>query len=136
MKKGIILNIIPFVAWIILFFCQLGDVLTSGGFVTVELNLLFTVPIVLSVINLLVAKDETDFLQLNFTLAAANIVGFLMQSSLYSAFISNDTKNDTVTGTFLIGLIIYIAVITLIGFLIKKLSRKSKHKNETKEDNY
>lgn len=136
MKKGIILNIIPFVAWIILFFCQLGDVLTSGGFVSVELNLLFTVPVVLSVINLLVAKDETDFLHLNLTLAAANIVGFLMQSSLYSAFISNDTKNDTVTGTFLIGLIIYIAVITLIGFLIKKLSAKSKHKNETKEDNY
>lgn len=135
MKKSIILNTIPFVAWILLFFCQLGDVFTSGGFVTIELNLLFTIPIVFSVINLLVAKDETAFLTLNLTLAASNILGFFVHGSLYSAFICNDTKNDTVTGGLSLSLIIYIAVITLIGFLIKKISCKSRRKDEVKEDN-
>ena len=135
MKKSIILNTIPFVAWILLFFCQLGDVFTSGGFVTAELGLLFVVPIVFSVINAVVAKDETNFLRLNFILAAANIVGFLIYGSLYSTFISNDTKTDAVIGAFSLNSIIYIAVITLICFLIKNFTSKSKRQQKAEEDN-
>ena len=121
MKKYIVLNVAPFLIWILWFVCILNDVFLSA---MIQLSLLLCMPIVFSVINVVFAKDGKLFLNFNAVFAVAHILGYYLSGALYHSFISNDSETELVTNTFAWISILYIAVLTLICFLVKKLLKK------------
>ena len=123
MKKIITLNMTPFLIWILWFVGILNDIFTSP---MIQLGLLLCMPIVFAVINIVCAKDDKLFLNFNGVFAAAHILGYYLSGALYYSFISNDSETELVTNTFTLMSILYIAVITLICFLIKMFFIKSK----------
>ena len=83
MKKYIILNMTPFLIWILWFVCILNDIFTSA---MIQLGLLLCMPIIFAVINVVFAKDEKLFLIFIGVFAAAHILGYYLSGALYHSF--------------------------------------------------
>ena len=124
MKKYLpFINLAPFLIWIIWFVCMLVG---APANVSLELILIFAMPIVFSVLNLIFSVDKVNFIESNGIFAAADILGYIFSGMLYYDHISDDSETSLVVGFFTVALIIYIAVITLVCFLIKMFARKIK----------
>lgn len=101
MKKYIILNISPFLIWILWFVCQLNNIFTPVDLAMFQLGLLLCIPVVFAVINVAFAKDQKCFLCFNGVFTAAHILGYYLSGTLYHSFISNDSETELVINTFL-----------------------------------
>ena len=126
MKKCIIiLNITPFLLWILLFACQLNNVFPPVDSAMIQLGLLLCIPVVFAIINVICAKNEKHFLCFNGIFTISHILGFYLSGALYHSFISNNPENELVINTFSFISILYIAIITLVCFLVKIIFKKS-----------
>ena len=126
MKKYIVLNVMPFLVWILWFVCQFNNIFVPADSVDIQLGLLFYMPIVFALINLVFAKNEKLFLCFNGVFAAAHILGCYISGVLYYSFISNDTETELVNNTFSLISILYIFIITIIFLLVRIIFKKIK----------
>ena len=97
----------------------------------IQLGLLLCIPVVFTVINVICAKNEKHFLCFNGIFTISHILGFYLSGALYHSFISNNPENELVINTFSFISILYIAIITLVCFLVKIILKKS---NRVKEN--
>ncbi len=84
-----------------------------------QLFILLVLPPIFSVLNFLLSKEQNFFLKLNGTFALFNLIGNYFSGALYISFISNDPETPPVINTFAIFSVIYILVLSLVGFIIK-----------------
>lgn len=125
MKKtvNIILNVLPFIIWIVWFICALFSLFESSLFL-IQLFLLFVLPIGYSLFNFIITNKKIDFVVHNLIFAISHIIGYCTLGILYYNFISNDSGTVLVSKTFTFFSIIYITIITLIFYLCKREKNK------------
>ena len=130
MKRYIVLNLTPFLVWILWFIFVINDFLEPINSSMIQLGLLVVTPIIFAVINVVFAKDGKLFLCFNGVFAVAHIFGYYLSGALYHSFISNDSETELVINTFSFISILYIAIITLVCFLVKMIFKKSNRLKE------
>ena len=126
---NIIINILPFLAWIVWFLCAFYDVETSLDLFVIELLLLMLLPIIYTIYNLILSKDNKTFLIQNSVFLLSQVIGVIMSGMLYYNYISDDSGTALVVTTFAFISIIYTVLVSVafwgVKLLIKKLLKKN-----------
>ena len=83
---------------------------------------------VLSLINAILSQGVKEFLIKNLFLGISGISGIVIDALLYFIFICYDTIGVSIMLIEVLGTFIYIAILSAIGIIIKRLLRKLKNK--------
>lgn len=92
--------------------------------------MMYMLPVIyaLSLINAILSQGIKDFLIKNLFLGISNIAGIVIDGLLYFIFIGYDAMGVSVMLIEVLGTFIYIAILSAIGLIIKRLLRKIKNK--------
>ncbi len=117
MKKvlSILINVMAIVPFIVFY--------RFGGNVAIYM---IPVILILSLINVFLSETKKDFLIKNLFLGISNVLGILIDCLLYFIFICHDSVGEAVLALEIFIAIIYVALLSVIGYIIKGLILKFK----------
>lgn len=126
MKKAFNITILflPVFVWAVWFLLAFNRVRTNPDLGLVQIFLLLCLPVVLSVCNVILAKDKQRFLKRNARCGAVQVASYYLTGILYYCLISGDSKTMLVNNTFSIISIVYILLVTVVFYLVKALCDK------------
>lgn len=130
MKKifNVVLNVLPFLIWMVWFLLALNDVEINPDLGTIQILLLLGLPLVYSVYNVIFSGNKKNFLIQNFVFGVAQVVGYYISGLLYYDYISNDSETILVNNTFSAISIVYVLITTLIFYWISGIVARLKRR--------
>ena len=121
-KLNVLLNILPFFAWMLLFYLQFNTDVSDLNMVAIYMLLIF--PIMFSVYNYQTSKFKKELLIYNSIFALSHIAGYVIHGALWYKLVSSDSETAYITVVLSRESLIYIFVITLIMYFIKRHKEK------------
>lgn len=130
MKKifNVVLNVLPFLIWMVWFLLALNDVEINPDLGTIQILLLLGLPLVYSVYNVIFSGNKKNFLIQNFVFGVAQVVGYYISGLLYYDYISSDSETILVNNTFSAISIVYVLITTLIFYWISGIVARLKRR--------
>ena len=130
MKKifNVVLNVLPFLIWMVWFLLALNDVEINPDLGTIQILLLLGLPLVYSVYNVIFSGNKKNFLIQNFVFGVAQVVGYYISGLLYYDYISSDPETILVNNTFSAISIVYVLITTLIFYWISGIVARLKRR--------
>ena len=121
MKRAfsVLINVLPFFAWMYTFYIQYTS--DKDGH---TILMLLAFPILLSVFNYKVSKTKKELILRNCLFAFSHIAGYFIHGVLWYKLVSSDSETAYITVVLSRESLIYIFVITLILYFIKKHKEK------------
>ena len=119
-KLNVLLNILPFFAWMLLFYLLFN----KDGLYMVVIYMLLIFPIIFSVYNYQTSKLKKELLIYNSIFALSHIAGYVIHGVLWYKLVSSDSGTAYITVVLSRESLIYIFVITLIMYFIKRHKEK------------
>ncbi len=122
--KDFVINVIPLVLWLAFFFVRLYCVDFGWLNVTVNAVLIFGVTLFLSIYNTLHSSDAITILYKNIISTVSNLLGMVLEQQLSHHFIQADYEANPVMKLFIVALIVFSTILTLIGCATKTAKNK------------
>ena len=120
MKRKIIINIIPFVFWLLWFYCEINSIIPYYMSMIIQILLLLCLPLVFTILNFLVEKSEKSFLKYNIVSCSSHILGYYLRGLLYYCFISDDPETLLVVNLLSFLSLLVSVLLTGICYVVKK----------------
>ncbi len=120
MKRKIIINIIPFVVWLVWFSCEINSIIPYYMSGITQISLLLCLPLLFTAVNFLVEKSEKSFLKSNIIFSASHLLGYYSSGLLYYYFISDDFETLLVVNLLSFLSLLVSVLLTGICFVVKK----------------
>ncbi|MBR5307136.1 MAG: hypothetical protein IKU43_00065 [Clostridia bacterium] len=123
MKKvfSILTNVLPLFVWMLIFYLKFNDIAPMQ---TKEIAVLLIFPILFSVFNYNESITKKEFILRNCLFALSHIAGILADGILWYKLVSSDSGTAYLTAVLSHESLIYIFVITLIMYFIKRHKEK------------
>ena len=118
--KRIILSIIPFVFWLLWFYCEINSIIPYYMSGIIQISLLLCLPLVFTILNFLLEKSEKPFLKYNIVSCVSHILGYYSSGLLYYCFISDAPETLLVVNLLSFLSLLVSVLLTGICYVVKK----------------
>lgn len=128
----VILNVIPFVIWMLYFYITYNNIIVSPQIATLQITLLLMLPLLFTVINSISSNTRRFFIIKASIFTVSHIVSYYLSGCLYYRYISDDSETLLVRDTLSLYSLLYIVILTAVVLIFKTIDMKHRNKPNNK----